>query len=88
IGLGKTLQTLSLFAYVQEHSTTPLDAPGLDIYPLSVLSSWESEAAHWFPSFRALRFHGAAAHRPSNPQVMTWLACHPPSPTNLCRDFQ
>ncbi|KAF9038768.1 hypothetical protein BDZ89DRAFT_1061181 [Hymenopellis radicata] len=63
MGLGKTLQTLSLFAYIQEHSKTPLDAPHLVICPLSVLSSWEAEAAHWLPSFRVLRFHGAAAQR-------------------------
>ncbi|EEB97674.1 hypothetical protein MPER_02963, partial [Moniliophthora perniciosa FA553] len=62
MGLGKTLQTLSLFAYIRENSTGHCD-PHLIICPLSVLSSWEAEAARWLPSFRTVRFHGSSNER-------------------------
>ncbi|KAF8554251.1 hypothetical protein OG21DRAFT_1497134 [Imleria badia] len=62
MGLGKTLQTLSLFAYIREHAKGPQD-PHLIICPLSVLSSWQNEAARWLPSFNLLRYHGTQAER-------------------------
>ncbi|KAN0080357.1 P-loop containing nucleoside triphosphate hydrolase protein [Tylopilus felleus] len=62
MGLGKTLQTLSLFAYIREHSKGPQD-PHLIICPLSVLSSWQIEAARWLPCFNVLRYHGTQAER-------------------------
>ncbi|KAH9924947.1 P-loop containing nucleoside triphosphate hydrolase protein [Amylocystis lapponica] len=62
MGLGKTLQTLSLFAYIKENATSRQD-PHLIICPLSVLSSWATEAARWLPSFRTLRFHGPHSER-------------------------
>ncbi|KAG5353088.1 hypothetical protein C0989_010470 [Termitomyces sp. Mn162] len=62
MGLGKTLQTLSLFAYIKENILGPHD-PHLVICPLSVLSSWEAEAARWIPSMRVIRFHGPINER-------------------------
>ncbi|KAF8063974.1 P-loop containing nucleoside triphosphate hydrolase protein [Lyophyllum atratum] len=62
MGLGKTLQTLSLFAYIKENIPGPHD-PHLVICPLSVLSSWEAEAARWTPSLRVIRFHGPSNER-------------------------
>ncbi|RDB18237.1 putative global transcription activator SNF2L1 [Hypsizygus marmoreus] len=62
MGLGKTLQTLSLFAHIKEKSPG-LHDPHLVICPLSVLSSWETEAARWLPSLRVIRFHGPASER-------------------------
>ncbi|KAH7882573.1 P-loop containing nucleoside triphosphate hydrolase protein [Phlebopus sp. FC_14] len=62
MGLGKTLQTLSLFAHIKEDPKGPRD-PHLIICPLSVLSSWQNEAARWLPSFQVLRYHGTAAER-------------------------
>ncbi|KAH0579578.1 hypothetical protein H2248_002429 [Termitomyces sp. 'cryptogamus'] len=62
MGLGKTLQTLSLFAYIKEKILGPHD-PHLVICPLSVLSSWEAEAARWIPSMRVIRFHGPINER-------------------------
>lgn len=41
MGLGKTLQTLSLLAYIKEDPAAPRDA-SLVVCPLSVLSSWEN----------------------------------------------
>uniref|UniRef100_A0A0W0F6U8 Helicase ATP-binding domain-containing protein n=1 Tax=Moniliophthora roreri TaxID=221103 RepID=A0A0W0F6U8_MONRR len=61
-GLGKTLQILSLFAFIREHSTGHCDTH-LIVCPLSVSSSWESEAARWLPSFRTVRFHGSGNER-------------------------
>ncbi|KAG6849128.1 hypothetical protein H0H93_011075 [Arthromyces matolae] len=62
MGLGKTLQTLSLFAYIKENEPGMND-PHLVICPLSVLSSWETEAARWVPSLRVIRFHGIGNER-------------------------
>ncbi|KAG6887949.1 hypothetical protein C0995_011389 [Termitomyces sp. Mi166 len=42
---------------IREDSSGPHD-PHLVICPLSVLSSWEAEAARWVPSMRVIRFHG------------------------------
>ncbi|KAG1809082.1 SNF2 family N-terminal domain-containing protein [Suillus subaureus] len=62
MGLGKTLQTLSLFAHIQENEPGRYD-PHLIICPLSVLSSWQNEAARWLPSLRVFRFHGNQSER-------------------------
>lgn len=66
MGLGKTLQTLSLIQYLKEKhppkiAKTP--RPSLVICPLSVLSSWISEAGKWTPGLKVLRFHGAMSER-------------------------
>jgi hypothetical protein len=45
MGLGKTLQTLSLLAYVKEDPNGPRD-PSLVVCPLSVLSSWETVSGY------------------------------------------
>ncbi|EJU00608.1 hypothetical protein DACRYDRAFT_80834, partial [Dacryopinax primogenitus] len=61
MGLGKTLQTLSLLAYIKEND---LEAdPHIVICPLSVIAAWASEAAHWVPSLKVVRFHGTQAER-------------------------
>ncbi|KAG5642277.1 hypothetical protein DXG03_003054 [Asterophora parasitica] len=56
------VQTLSLFAYIKENIPGPHD-PHLVICPLSVLSSWEAEAARWVPSMHVIRLHGPANER-------------------------
>jgi len=60
MGLGKTLQTLSLFSYLTEHHPSPQGhhRPFLVVCPLSVLSSWMNECKRWTPHLRAMRFHG------------------------------
>ncbi|KIK50982.1 hypothetical protein GYMLUDRAFT_208922 [Collybiopsis luxurians FD-317 M1] len=63
MGLGKTLQTLSLFAYIAEKNPGDRLDPHLIICPLSVLSSWEAEAARWLPSMTTVRFHGSENER-------------------------
>lgn len=61
MGLGKTLQTLSLFAYLHEHKM--VTGTQLVICPLSVLSSWISECAKWVPTLKVARLHGTANER-------------------------
>ncbi|KAK4051791.1 hypothetical protein OIV83_002495 [Microbotryomycetes sp. JL201] len=61
MGLGKTLQTLSLIAYVQEQHG--IKGPHLLVCPLSVLGSWMGEITRWLPSFNVLRFHGPQTER-------------------------
>lgn len=67
MGLGKTLQTLSLIQHLKE--TDPRGGigrqqrPFLIICPLSVLSSWMTEARKWAPDLKAIRFHGPLNER-------------------------
>jgi len=65
MGLGKTLQTLSLFSYLTEHhpSTPGHHRPFLVVCPLSVLSSWMNECKRWTPHLRAMRFHGPVTEK-------------------------
>ena len=65
MGLGKTLQTLSLFSYLTEHHPSPPGhhRPFLVVCPLSVLSSWMSECKRWTPHLRAMRFHGPSTEK-------------------------
>lgn len=67
MGLGKTLQTLSLIQYLKENEPKSgvgrQQRPFLVICPLSVLSSWMAESRKWAPSLKVIRFHGPAKER-------------------------
>lgn len=65
MGLGKTLQTLALFQHlkVSEPTSAEENRPFLVVCPLSVLSSWATEAAKWTPHFKVIKFHGPKAER-------------------------
>ncbi|EME40980.1 hypothetical protein DOTSEDRAFT_136247 [Dothistroma septosporum NZE10] len=64
MGLGKTLQTLALFQYLRENDERMGELrPFLVVCPLSVLSSWISEARKWVPGLNVLRFHGPMSER-------------------------
>src|SRR4051812_17072852 len=67
MGLGKTLQTLSLVQYLKENDpkagTGRLQRPFLVVCPLSVLSSWMTEAKKWTPGLKVVRFHGPINER-------------------------
>lgn len=65
MGLGKTLQTLSHIQYLKEHRDLSKgeNRPSIVVCPLSVLSSWMSEARRWTPGLKVLRFHGPAKER-------------------------
>lgn len=75
MGLGKTLQTLSLFQYLEEN-TPPSQSPSelrpyLVVCPLSVLSSWVTEARKFTPSLKVLRYHGPTTERQRLKRVAT-----------------
>lgn len=82
MGLGKTLQTLSLFQYVEEYvgEDTYADTefrPYLVICPLSVLGSWMTEAKKWAPSLNAFQFHGSVAERSQLKKLATGQSISP-----------
>ncbi|KAL0237324.1 hypothetical protein PCE1_000721 [Barthelona sp. PCE] len=61
MGLGKTIQTLALCAYLQEaHDFT---GPYLILMPKSTLANWQREAQKWVPNLRALLYHGQKKER-------------------------
>lgn len=57
MGLGKTLQTISLLCHLKENEG--ISGPSLVVCPLSVLYSWCSELKKWAPSLKILRFHSS-----------------------------
>lgn len=74
MGLGKTLQTLSLIQYLKENrklSGRSENRPCLVVCPLSVLSSWMSEARRWTPDLKVLRFHGPMRERDRLKRIAT-----------------
>jgi SNF2 family DNA or RNA helicase len=60
-GLGKTIQAISLVAYLMEFKQNL--GPFLVIVPLSTLSNWHSEFAKWCPAARTICYKGTPAQR-------------------------
>ena len=56
MGLGKTLQSISILAYYYEF--LKIQGPHLVCVPKSTLSNWMNELKRWCPSLRAIKFHG------------------------------
>ena len=54
--LGKTLQSISIIAYMHEFRKIP--GPHLVMVPKSTLPNWCNEFKNFCPSIRILRFHG------------------------------
>lgn len=75
MGLGKTLQTLSLFQHLKENrrqlSANMENRPCLVVCPLSVLSSWMAESRKWTPGLKVLRFHGSTQERDRLKKIAT-----------------
>lgn len=61
MGLGKTLQTISLLAYLREFRG--ITGPHIVIVPKSTLHNWLNEFKRWCPSIKAVKFHGNAEER-------------------------
>lgn len=61
MGLGKTLQSISILAYHWEY--LKIQGPHLICVPKSTLSNWMNELKRWCPSLRAIRFHGSREDR-------------------------
>lgn len=56
MGLGKTLQSISVLAYMYEN--LGVSGPHIILVPKSTLSNWMNEMKRWCPILRPLRFHG------------------------------
>ncbi|XP_035818674.1 probable helicase CHR10 isoform X4 [Zea mays] len=61
MGLGKTLQAISLLSYLKIHRIAP--GPFLVLCPLSVTDGWLSEFSKFCPSFRVMQYVGGKLHR-------------------------
>ena len=61
MGLGKTLQSISILAYHWEY--LKIQGPHLICVPKSTLSNWMNELKRWCPSLRVIRFHGSREER-------------------------
>jgi SWI/SNF-related matrix-associated actin-dependent regulator of chromatin subfamily A member 5 len=61
MGLGKTLQSISIMAYHMEF--LKIQGPHLICVPKSTLSNWMNELKRWCPSLRVIRFHGSREDR-------------------------
>ncbi len=61
MGLGKTIQTISLICYLIE--TKGNYGPHLVVVPLSTLGNWASEFDHWAPSVLRVVYAGNPARR-------------------------
>lgn len=61
MGLGKTLQSISVLVYQMEYQND--NGPHLIIVPKSTLSNWMNELARWAPTLKPVKFHGDKASR-------------------------
>ena len=57
MGLGKTLQSISLLAYLKEFRSC--EGPHLVLVPKSVLGNWAREFGKWCPALKVLKLQGA-----------------------------
>ncbi|ONK56377.1 uncharacterized protein A4U43_C10F7830 [Asparagus officinalis] len=68
MGIGKTLQAISLLSYLKFHLMSP--GPFLVLCPLSVTDGWISEFTKFCPSLNVLRYVGDKGHRGSLRRMM------------------
>jgi ATP-dependent helicase STH1/SNF2 len=61
MGLGKTIQTISLLAHLIEFKKNY--GPFLIIVPLSTMSNWEAEFNAWAPSIKKVVYKGSKGNR-------------------------
>ncbi len=61
MGLGKTVQTISLLAYLVESKSS--FGPFLVIVPLTTLSNWVLEFERWVPTMAKIVYRGAPHER-------------------------
>jgi SWI/SNF-related matrix-associated actin-dependent regulator of chromatin subfamily A member 5 len=61
MGLGKTLQSISVLVYMLEYQR--VTGPHLIIVPKSTLSNWMNELARWAPTLTPVKFHGDKTSR-------------------------
>jgi SWI/SNF-related matrix-associated actin-dependent regulator of chromatin subfamily A member 5 len=58
---GKTLQSISLLAYLRQY--VGVKGPHLVLVPLTTLGNWDREFARWCPDIRVFKFHGTKEER-------------------------
>jgi ATP-dependent DNA helicase len=56
MGLGKTIQCLSLFSRLMEKKVF---GPFLVVAPLSTINNWINEGKKWCPKIPMLMYHGS-----------------------------
>lgn len=56
MGLGKTLETISLLGYLKHYKS--IHGPHIIIVPKSTLANWMSEFSRWCPSVDVICLHG------------------------------
>ena len=61
MGLGKTVQTITLLAYLMEHKRNA--GPFMVTVPLSTMSNWANEFARWAPGIKVVQYKGAPGTR-------------------------
>jgi len=61
MGLGKTLQSISILAY--HYECLKIQGPHLICVPKSTLSNWMNELKRWCPCLRVIKFHGIKEER-------------------------
>ena len=61
MGLGKTLQTISLFSYLASYKG--IWGPHLVVVPTSVIVNWETELKRFCPALKVLCYYGSAKRR-------------------------
>jgi SWI/SNF-related matrix-associated actin-dependent regulator of chromatin subfamily A member 5 len=61
MGLGKTLQTISLLAYLRE--SRGVRGPHIVIVPKSVVGNWIREFKKWCPCIKAVKMGGTKEER-------------------------
>ena len=62
MGLGKTIQTISLFAYLIEHKNN--EGPFLVVVPLTTINNWMNEFEKWAPTIHVITYKGKKHERP------------------------
>ncbi|KAI4185235.1 MAG: hypothetical protein L6R41_004239 [Letrouitia leprolyta] len=70
MGLGKTIQTISLLTYLIEKKMQ--SGPFLVIVPLSTLTNWNLEFEKWAPSISRIVYKGNPAQRKTQQQQIRW----------------
>lgn len=63
MGLGKTVQLLALEAHDRTGDGDPATAPTLIVCPMSMVGTWQKEAARFAPELRVHAHHGPARPR-------------------------
>ena len=61
MGLGKTLQSISILGYLKHYQK--IQGPHLVIVPKSTLQNWKNEFTRWCPSLEVLVFNGTKQER-------------------------